>query len=97
MRFAVRLAVAMVVGALGAAACSSESKQGESCGESGKTDGECESGSICGQQSGGALQCLKVCAVQTDCPADQECNGVDGSSTKGCRLKSDTSTGTGKK
>jgi hypothetical protein len=40
---------------------------------------------------------LKVCAAQSDCPAEQECNGVEGSSAKGCRLKSDTSTGGGKK
>jgi hypothetical protein len=97
MKIAACLALAMIVGAITVAGCSSESKLGESCDESGKQEDECESGSICGQQTGGALQCLKVCAAQSDCPADQECNGVEGSSAKGCRLKSDTSTSGGKK
>jgi hypothetical protein len=93
MQVVVRLVVLIVAGALTVDGCSSEKKLGESCEETGKTDGECESGTICGTQTSGALQCLKVCAAQADCPADQECNGVEGSSTKGCRVKSATTTG----
>ena len=77
---------------LAVAACSSEKKLGEACEESGKTEGECESGGVCGKQTSGSLQCLKTCSAQTDCPAEQECNGVEGSSVKGCRLKSGTTT-----
>ena len=62
---------------LAISACSSESKLGEECDESGG-DGECESGSVCGKNTGDALVCIKSCVEQTDCPADQECNGVDG-------------------
>jgi hypothetical protein len=79
--FAWAAAVALV------AACSSEAKRGESCDQSGKVDGECESGLVCGKDSSDKLLCLKVCVVQTDCAATEECNGVDGSSLKGCRTK----------
>lgn len=60
---------------------------GEECGESG-ADGECAEGGICGKSdSHDALQCIKICTDQTDCAAGEECNGVDGSSIKGCRIK----------
>jgi hypothetical protein len=72
-------------------ACSSENKLGEACEETGKTDGECESGSVCGKDTSGTILCLKVCTVQTDCGGDNECNGVEGSSLKACRIKSATS------
>src|SRR5687768_4715716 len=81
--------------ALAIGACSSEGKVGEECDEGGKTEGECESGGVCGKQTSGALQCLKVCTVQTDCAGDQECNGVEGTNTKGCRTKSGSGTGGG--
>ncbi len=71
-------------------ACSGEHDLGEQCEESGKTDGECESGGVCSPDTAGALRCLKICVEQTDCPADQECNGVEGSSLKACRLKTTT-------
>lgn len=86
------ISLAFAIG-LASWACGGEKKLGESCDESGKTDGECESGGVCGKQTSGSLQCLKVCTQQTDCSADQECNGVEGSSTKGCRLKDTTSGG----
>ena len=35
---------------------------GEPCKELGKTDGECVSGGVCGKNTSGALQCLKICA-----------------------------------
>jgi hypothetical protein len=68
-------------------ACSSEGKVGESCGESGVGEGECEAGGICGKDTAGALYCLKVCVDQSQCTATEDCNGVEGSSTKACRPK----------
>lgn len=84
-----RLASVLLAGFLGVWACGGEAAQGEECGESGVEEGECEAGSVCGKpdDSGELLECLKVCAAQTDCPADQECNGVSGTGTKGCRPK----------
>ena len=67
--------------------CSSEGKVGESCDESGKTDGQCESGGVCGKNAAGALLCLKVCTDQAQCATTEDCNGVEGSSIKGCRPK----------
>ena len=67
--------------------CSSEGKVGESCDESGKADGECVSGGVCGKNSAGALLCLKVCTDQAQCASTEDCNGVDGSNVKGCRPK----------
>lgn len=72
-------------------ACSSESKLGEACDESGKTEGECEAGGVCGKDGNGAITCLKVCTEQANCGAERECNGVEGTNVKGCRLKSTTS------
>jgi hypothetical protein len=72
-------------------ACGGESALGEECGESG-VEGECEEGSVCGApgDTGEVLECLKVCTVQEDCAATEECNGVSGTSVKGCRPKDDT-------
>ncbi len=67
-------------------ACSGESALGEECDDQGK-DGECEDGSVCGKETTGSLVCLKVCKEQTDCPTGKECNGVEGTSIKGCRNK----------
>ena len=79
----------LVAGLLGVWACGGEAAQGEECGETGIEEGECEAGSVCGTpgDDGEVLECLKVCTEQADCPATQECNGVSGSSTKGCRPK----------
>lgn len=81
---------ALVSSALVVLACSSESKLGEACDESG-ADGECEAGGVCGKNSGGALLCLKVCSDQAQCAATEDCNGVDGTNVKGCRPKDATS------
>lgn len=67
--------------------CSSEGKIGESCDESGETDGQCESGGVCGKNSAGVLLCLKVCTDQGQCATTEDCNGVEGASIKGCRPK----------
>lgn len=69
------------------ASCGGEAKLGEECGEAGKTEGECESGGVCSKNSAGTLLCLKVCTDQAQCAATEDCNGVEGSSIKGCRPK----------
>lgn len=71
--------------ALIAMGCGSN-KIGESCDKQGATD-VCESGGVCSKDTSGATLCLKICNAQTDCAATQECNGVEGSSLKGCRTK----------
>lgn len=73
--------------ALTAVACGGESKLGEECDEVGKTEDVCESGGICGKRSDGALACLKLCTDDAQCAATEECNGVEGTNQKGCRLK----------
>ena len=73
--------------AIAISACSGAAAIGEACDQSGKTDGQCESGAICGKDTSAATICLKVCSAQVDCGADRDCNGVEGSNLKGCRLK----------
>ncbi|WP_437759370.1 hypothetical protein [Sorangium sp. So ce1389] len=81
------IGMGLMVGALLAWGCGGESALGEACEEEG-ADGECEDGSVCGKPDDtAALQCLKTCVEQTDCPSDQECNGITGSDVKGCRPK----------
>ena len=84
-----RIASVLVASFLGLGACGGEASLGEECGVSGAEEGECESGAVCGTPGDvdETLVCLKVCSVQTDCGATDECNGVSGSSTKGCRPK----------
>jgi hypothetical protein len=66
----------------------SDAEVGEECGESGVEAGECVEGAICGKHDAtDELYCLKVCTDQADCLATEDCNGVEGSSVKGCRLK----------
>ncbi len=74
-------------GALNLAACGG-AEVGEECDTSGNTD-ECVENAVCGDSGDGTgvLKCLKVCADQADCAADEECNGVSGGSLKGCRSK----------
>ena len=81
------LLMALCAGAILSGACGGEAALGEECGEEG-ADGECEGGAVCGKpDDSDALECLKVCNDQDDCPADQECNGISGSDVKGCRPK----------
>ena len=69
-------------------ACGGEGKVGETCGEPGKVDGECVDGAVCGQSSEpAALTCLKQCDDQSQCGTNESCNGVSGTSLKGCRPK----------
>lgn len=64
-----------------------DSSEGESCSDEGRVDGECEEGLVCGKKSGRSsdLACLKQCQTSGDCPSGQQCNGVGGTSLKGCR------------
>ena len=49
---------------------------------------ECvDPGDICGKDKEGTPRCLDVCDDDSDCVADYECNGVEGTSIKGCRRK----------
>ena len=79
---------ALVIGAL-AVGCGGEAARGEECGESGVEEGECEAGSICAKptDSSDTLVCIATCKEDADCPSTQSCNGVEGSSVKGCRDK----------
>ncbi len=90
------ISVALVVAACGTTARAI----GEPCVVEGVTAGECESGAICGKDPDDVLACLKICdygntadAGKTDasaapsCSADQECNGVSGTTIKACRDK----------
>lgn len=73
---------------LGLLACGG-GELGESCEESGKVSGECDDGLVCGKKSdtSGDLVCLKQCSSDADCSGTESCNGVSGSSLKGCRTK----------
>jgi hypothetical protein len=69
--------------------CGGEAALGEACDEEG-VDGECEGGAVCAKPGdSGELECLPTCAEQSDCPAEQECNGVSNSGLKACRPKKD--------
>jgi hypothetical protein len=94
-RSALAFALVAFVFVLAPSACSGESKLGEECDESGKTEDVCESGSVCGSTTTGALICLKVCVDQTNCAATEDCNGVEGTNVKGCKPKTGSGTGTG--
>lgn len=80
------LAVAVAALAI-LAACGGKGAIGESCSTSGSTD-ECKDGGVCGVYSGSSNTCLKVCIDQTGCAANEACNGVSGTSIKGCQAKS---------
>jgi hypothetical protein len=81
----VGLSVAALLGG-----CGGEAALGEECGEAGVEEGECEEGAICAKPSSasGDLVCIKICTDDAQCnAATEECNGVEGSNVKGCRLK----------
>ena len=68
---------------------------GSSCSTPGATTGQCSAGAVCGMHadSDSAATCLKVCSQQSDCATSEDCNGVSGTSLKGCRAKSSTTSG----
>lgn len=70
-----------------AAACGGVADIGEACETPGATSEECEDGSVCGQAGdvGNIYLCQKLCTVQTDCQMTESCNGISGTSLKGCR------------
>lgn len=69
------------------AACGGKGELGESCDQAGGAD-QCVDGAVCTNLSDGALTCLKMCTVQEDCLANENCNGVSGTSIKSCQPKS---------
>ena len=80
------VSVLLVLGAL--VACS-DSDVGESCDEEGRVGGQCVDGAVCGKSAGnsGDLVCLAQCTNPGQCAGDEDCNGVAGTSLKGCRKK----------
>lgn len=65
-------------------ACAS-AELGEECDTAGEVD-ECVDDAICTNSSDGNV-CRKVCTKDDSCAADEECNGVSGSTTKSCQPK----------
>lgn len=74
----------LVSGLLALVACGAAGL-GETCDKEGATD-PCDDGLVCGKEVDSSLRCQKLCTVQTDCAATEECNGMSGS-LKGCRAK----------
>ena len=62
------------------------SEIGDSCDTSGSKD-ECVDGAICTQISGGSAICRKSCTADSECGANEQCNGVSGANTKSCQPK----------
>jgi hypothetical protein len=56
---------------------------GEECDETGDTD-ECVDGAVCTNDGEGAV-CRALCVEQEDCPDDEACNGISGTSLKSCQ------------
>jgi hypothetical protein len=70
-------------------ACSS-SELGESCEDEGRVGGDCKSGLMCARAKAddvSELVCLKPCAAQTDCAADEVCSGDRGRNLTACRKR----------
>ena len=67
--------------------CRRIARLGESCSNEGDQAECATSDLICGKPDDTRVACLKVCVEQTDCAATEECNGVEGTSVKGCRPK----------
>jgi hypothetical protein len=59
---------------------------GDECDKSGSKD-ECVDGAICTQISDGTNACRKSCTDDTECGANEQCNGVSGANTKSCQPK----------
>lgn len=66
--------------------CKREATIGEACSNEGER-AECPAAGICGKDTTGGIECLLLCDVKEDCPAGEDCNGVEGTSLKGCRVK----------
>jgi hypothetical protein len=59
------------------------------CKTSGSTS-ECGTGLVC-DNAGNGLACLKICATETDCGANETCTAVAQSNLKSCHADSTTS------
>lgn len=68
------------------AACGGEGEIGDDCETPGSRD-ECVDDAICTNDDVGRYVCRKWCNVQSDCPPDENCNGITGSSSKSCQPK----------
>lgn len=82
---AVAFAALAALAIASAVACGSQGEVGDACDTRGSTD-ECTDGAICSQSGAGSV-CLTICSDDDTCGENEECNGVEGSSTKACRPK----------
>jgi hypothetical protein len=85
--FASLVPLALVL--IATAACSSESDPGEACDRPGGTSDVCSEGTVCGKPTSKSenFVCVFICDENKQCPKDYDCNGVEGTSIKGCRFK----------
>ena len=61
---------------------------GDSCGDVGSSN-ECQQDEICDNVDDGGTYCLRLCTDHIDCAENERCNGVTGSSRKGCHPQAD--------
>lgn len=80
------LKLAVMALSIAALAGCASAEIGDTCDTSGSTD-ECVDGAMCTQLSDGNNVCRKTCTDDTSCGADEQCNGVSGSSKKTCQPK----------
>lgn len=80
-----------VLAALGTLSCGSDGELGETCDTRGSTE-QCAVDLVCTRDeklTGNETPvCLKQCDDQSQCAADEDCNGVSNTSTKSCQKKS---------
>lgn len=70
-----------------APACGGGAKVGEACDTPGSVD-ECAAGICVSNGSSAGAVCRVVCSDSSGCAVGEECNGVEGSTQKACRVKS---------
>lgn len=72
--------------ALTASGCASDGAAvGEKCETPSNTD-QCVDGAVCTNDSGGVF-CRLLCNDKSKCGANENCNGISGSSLKSCQPK----------
>lgn len=75
-----------ILGAIYVVACDSDGALiGEACQTAG-SETECVDGAICDSVDT-TIVCLEICDDDTDCAANEACNGVSSSSIKACHPK----------
>lgn len=67
--------------------CGGSAEVGEACTERGSAE-ECVDGAVCDAVEGEGVVCLKGCIAQSDCAADESCNGLTNATGKACHPKS---------